>query len=117
MERTRLLSAFRGFDRFIASLILSVRQNMKTRRFWIICGCAAFASIGYITWFPRLGVLLPVAFSFILACWLAYTYSDSAIDRIYNEYIHFDDEMREQFLARTTPEVREEIMKREQNEK
>ena len=52
-----------------------------------------------------------------LVSWVLYTYSVRGMDRVYTEYLYFDEEMKKEFMAHATAEVRAEIEKREREEK
>jgi hypothetical protein len=90
---------------------------MKTRWLPILGAVLAFAAVNIAAHFWGTKASLLILSVLLLAWWIAYTYAGSLMDRVYNEYLHYDEEMKRDFMARASAEVRAEIEKREQNEK
>lgn len=71
---------------------------------------AVSAGVTALVWGTRPS--LGVAGLALLAWWIACTSSGSPMDRAYIEYLYFDDEMKQEFMKRASPEMRAEIEKR-----
>ena len=87
------------------------------RWFPIVGAIVALVAVNVVMRFWGTKSALVVLGLLLLGWWIAYTYADSALDRLYNEYSRYDDEMKKDFMARASAQIRAEIEKREADEK
>lgn len=76
---------------------------------WIVAVPVIVLSAGATAFFWSTRASMGVVGALLLIWWIAYTYGDSPMDRVYNEYLHFDDEMRREFMEKASPQMRAEI--------